>query len=40
MLNLPVKEISKKEEWNIIITIATHNGYPKHIIRNSGIELT
>jgi len=34
MLTLPITERSKKEEWNTIISIATKNGYPEHIIHN------
>ena len=34
MLTLPITERSKTEEWKTIITTATNNGYPKHIIYN------
>jgi len=34
MLTLPITERAKTEEWKTIITTATNNGYPKHIIYN------
>ena len=34
MLTLPITERAKTEEWKTIITTATKNGYPKHIIYN------
>jgi len=40
MLNLPITERSKQEELNTIISIATNNGYPEHIIKNLRRKLT
>ena len=40
MTTLPITKESKTEEWKTIITTATKNGYPSHIIHNLKRKLT